>query len=554
MLRALILENFKAFGGRRVIPIRPITLIFGPNSAGKSAILQSLLMLKQTINDPDTGDVPIRFKGSLVDLGSFRDVVFRNETDRVIEITPILEERDPAGSVTFMSTLVPGTDQWGLGVCIGKFDDGGIIVNSSPVYIGDTAEPLARVEFLRRSLSAAKNVLSKDYLAKHDIDHFHDLLNLASPVVNRAHDFWIGHIRSLAKDIQDKITDPDFGIDLIRTMSGTPLESFSTEEQQLMLDELKAFPASDYEDLCAKLDLIAEREPLIKRSFLFDGGYDRGRVLDHDSFDESEARRVQIYSHLFHGLTFDSAPRLSEIVRELSVSLRLTLQGLTYIGPLREHPARHYLFSGVSPANVGSSGLFTADLVSSRPGLAEDVNKAFARFGVNYELEVIVLRTDSGDKTGVFALVISDKKTGLRTSLRDVGFGVSQVLPVLVQSLISEQNTVLIEQPELHLHPRLQAELADVFIKSALERQNTFLIETHSEHLVLRLMRRVRDTTRGTLPEGIPPVRPEDVSIIYVQPTENGSVPLVMDLDEEGDLLTAWPNGFFEEGFRERFA
>src|SRR5690242_9742111 len=90
MLKALILENFKAFGGRRVIPIRPITLIFGPNSAGKSAILQSLLMLKQTVSDSDTGDVAIRLRGSLVDLGSFRDMVYRHETDRRCEITPLL--------------------------------------------------------------------------------------------------------------------------------------------------------------------------------------------------------------------------------------------------------------------------------------------------------------------------------------------------------------------------------------------------------------------------------------------------------------------------------
>jgi hypothetical protein len=90
MLNGLVLENFKAFGGRRIIPIRPITLIFGPNSAGKSAILQSLLLLKQTLSDVETGDVAVRLKGSLVDLGSFREMIFRHEIDRTCEITPLL--------------------------------------------------------------------------------------------------------------------------------------------------------------------------------------------------------------------------------------------------------------------------------------------------------------------------------------------------------------------------------------------------------------------------------------------------------------------------------
>jgi predicted ATPase len=107
------------------------------------------------------------------------------------------------------------------------------------------------------------------------------------------------------------------------------------------------------------------------------------------------------------------------------------------------------------------------------------------------------------------------------------------------------------EQPEIHLHPALQAEIGDVFLRSALEHGNTFLLETHSEHLILRIMRRMRETWNKTLPKDLPPVVPADVSILYVEPGPNGAVVREMPLNERGELVKAWPGGFFEEGLRE---
>lgn len=111
---------------------------------------------------------------------------------------------------------------------------------------------------------------------------------------------------------------------------------------------------------------------------------------------------------------------------------------------------------------------------------------------------------------------------------------------------------MLIEQPELHLHPALQAELGDLFIQSALgEQKNTFILETHSEHLLLRIMRRMRETSQGNLPAGVPPVRPEDVAVLYVEQDGPQSIVREMPLNERGELVKAWPGGFFEEGLRE---
>ena len=151
-------------------------------------------------------------------------------------------------------------------------------------------------------------------------------------------------------------------------------------------------------------------------------------------------------------------------------------------------------------------------------------------------------------------LVLFDKRTRTPVSHCDVGIGISQVLPVLVACFASKEKIVAMEQPEIHLHPALQAELGDVFIQSALgENKNRFLIETHSEHLLLRVMRRIRETSNGNLPDGFPKLTPEDVCVLFVEPDGSHSIVREMPLNEQGELVKAWPGGFFEEGLREVF-
>jgi predicted ATPase len=142
-------------------------------------------------------------------------------------------------------------------------------------------------------------------------------------------------------------------------------------------------------------------------------------------------------------------------------------------------------------------------------------------------------------------LKLIDTIKGVEVTHRDVGIGISQVLPVLVMAFGSQGKLLAMEQPEIHLHPALQAELGDVFIESALgERKNTFILETHSEHLILRLMRRIREGK----------ISSDDVGVVYVEPLPQGSRFIELRIDEQGDFIDEWPGGFFEESFNEKFA
>ena len=96
--------------------------------------------------------------------------------------------------------------------------------------------------------------------------------------------------------------------------------------------------------------------------------------------------------------------------------------------------------------------------------------------------------------------------------------------------------------------------MADVFVESALgERKNTFILETHSEHLILRLLRRIRETTNGELPPGVPALSPDQVGVIYVERGDSGVKLTSLTIDATGDFTSRWPAGFFEERAGELF-
>ncbi|WP_342609770.1 DUF3696 domain-containing protein [Vibrio tritonius] len=149
------------------------------------------------------------------------------------------------------------------------------------------------------------------------------------------------------------------------------------------------------------------------------------------------------------------------------------------------------------------------------------------------------------------AITLWDLVNDLEVAPSDIGAGISQVLPLVMASVSAQASLICCEQPELHIHPRAQVALGDLLTQN--DEKNHYLIETHSEHLVLRLLRRVRETSDDRLPEYLQNVSPNDISIMYLQGTEQGVVAKRTKITADGDLDCDWPEGFFDERDEELF-
>ena len=136
----------------------------------------------------------------------------------------------------------------------------------------------------------------------------------------------------------------------------------------------------------------------------------------------------------------------------------------------------------------------------------------------------------------------------------EVGSGIGYVLPVLIEALNpkNKNGMLFLQQPELHLHPALQASLSDVLIQAAVDRR--IVAETHSEHMILRALKRIRQTFNETLLDKDLQLTHEDVAVNYFEPQLDGSTKIhIIRIAPDGDFIDRWPNGFFPERDQELF-
>lgn len=412
MLIEIALRNFKIWRTTGSVRLAPVTLLLGTNSSGKSSIIQSLLLVRQTVrsNDPNSS-LHFGTEGSndSVALGQFSDVLCRYGTERRIGIEFTWS---PTGSVENA-------------------------LNFSAAY-QPTPTDAAEISSLRL---------------------------------------------------------------------GRGEQSFTVSRQ-------------------AK------------------GAYRLSIGTERNTLKPSREYRPQS-SFTFSAATFAKMPpQESQVIRDAGAALLDELSRIIYLGPIRQLAKRHYQWSGIVPATIGDDGGRAVDaLIAS--GIAAKANKPAGELfrqteywlnemGLANSLEVRHL-----GKSPLYEVWVT--RDGVSSNLKDVGVGVSQALPVIVAALQAQAgHIVMVEEPESHLHPLAQANLAELFARVSKERGIQFIIETHSEHLFRRM--------QTILAKG--EIIPRQCAMYFVEKEDKQASIRTLEADEVGRIKN-WPPKFFGDSLGE---
>lgn len=230
------------------------------------------------------------------------------------------------------------------------------------------------------------------------------------------------------------------------------------------------------------------------------------------------------------------------LLEDLSLAIRRELENIVYLGPLRRKPERDYVWNKSKPGEVGSDGhravdvLLASALMKSGDQLRviEGVSHWLARMKVADRLEVKQL----GRSTRYEVVVHRD---GVEANLRDVGIGISQVLPVLIIAHFAPTgSTIVLEEPEIHLHPLAQSVLAELFVEVSKARSVQFIVETHSEHLFRRMQTLIAKEQ----------IAPSDAAMYFVEREGKAARLRELDIDDYGRVIN-WPPEFFGDALGE---
>lgn len=490
-MKSFRLKNIKSFLDSKEIKLAPITIFVGKNSCGKSSLLRFPAVLSQTFIFPSGS--PINLFGGKVDYGNYDEVLNKLSGNGLIEF-----------SITY------------------------------PINM---------------KLISSYNQLTKKMYRK-EKNYFNDVrLSVSFNKKNR-------HIivEKLVIDINnqefckiEKTTDNKYNFS-IRVLCGE--NEISKSEYKIVLEHTlfdKMFFMYDPGELVSKIGMDifgTEWNDEYNRFF--------GKMTEINTLKTLSPKEYSRFEEILLNYNLGT-----ELLRALYNCINFEAGYTHYIGPFRISPSRIYRDTQFFSNDVGIGGENSSTILFNNYKedklLNEEISNALKDIlGVSLDIKEL------GEETGVYQIIIRNQD-GIESNLIDTGYGISQILPIVVQLLRNEvppkqiiahgvvlqalRSLILIEQPELHLHPAAQAAVAELLVK-CLQNSNKLkkqiLIETHSEHLIRKLQVLV---AKGEL-------QISDLKIYYIDKDKHGIANVEeMELLDSGKFKKAWKTGFFDQSF-----
>jgi hypothetical protein len=558
MLIGLNIRNFKGIAGPIDIPIKPVTLIYGVNSVGKSSVLHSMHFIRGVLENYDLNPTGSPYAAEDIDLGGFMNLLHKHSIGHRMVLGYSLD--------------LSGVDlpEYGATSSISISDK----VQRAYVQFGFSAndQDLApRLDYYLVSLNGADVALVMP-----------DTVQVAAGTARIAY-VNVRHplLESAAQSIDDDAVTPIAALDLRKLIPRTEeddnldveLNGASQEEIASRLEQWKQEQQAEYAIHSGHRDLLTYHVTGFRN-----GLPQWGKLVTSSAFDDLTTEELD------EELEDVDAPELTlRVLTELIVGpleiLRDLVADSRAIGPLRKIPNRRFSLSSDTRETDWYGGIAAWHRLHecSLTQVAEvntwlyDPNRLDTGYGVVREesrevpqalLDAIrtaptsahELNWTSIEKLPVTRRIwLTDKKNNVKATPHDVGVGLSQLIPIITAAVDRHGSLLLIEQPELHIHPQVQVALGDLYLQTAKQFNRNFLIETHSEALLLRIMKRIRQTQDGELPADVPPVNSDDVAVYLIQNEGKGVTVMQMRMNERGEFLKPWPKGLFEESLRETF-
>lgn len=531
MLATFSGRNYKAYDNFR-LELKPLTVLLGANSCGKSALINSILMFSQTVDSMSFSDSALRMNGPKVGMGESLNVIKNKDDARTLSFsfdfsdnTIIKTGIDNLRRETLESLVmfirytihtIKNNDEFVKSASESINDTSNFFVNFDEVdehhfeaFSENICDVLARFREHERSITFGRPIphTLREFIFRCPLKRVRDCLTKMLPISgNRLSAFKINY---------------DFRYDKARESIKVSRLTLINKNEEVIGDiVLKKNKISVTSDVIKSSvfrgchdDFMAVMNPFSLK--LFRTNYDRG----YYAFFEDSINPVVTF---FQQIVIRSVNLISD-----------TFEGgnVNHVSPLRAFPQRYYLLDKtVNHSQLNSvDGSELAEILKKNTGIIDNINMLLAEF--NLAVDVVKVNDI------IHKIVINQDAINLE--LTDVGFGISQVLPVLVQAYLSPANSItIIEQPEIHLHPKMQAWLTDALIKIAVKEEKIFIIETHSDALVRRIRLRIVDES-SELTE-------DDVAIYNLERDETGTSTLLkrVKINSEGDIT--WPGEFMD--------